>query len=766
MAREMAELEGRVTLRPWRLGLLVDTSSATDVREAIAKLSSVWGGIWMPILDVRSSIQSIEATGELYDVDALYSEVTDGLVGELLRKPGWRWEGRASFGAFGGDFGLRRGLLPLKALLRSGLDFAMPTWAAGHPDDLLLTATFGLAESLDAPLDEAADGRAVVGLGYLAAKIPPPTVIGALELGQMYLSVVNRRYLKNWGGIHILRGGAIEDVLEFWNARAFGSPLIALPAERTEGNLVEFLLRRGLPTLEPYRSMDGAESVSELPVWGLTDAGSEVQAIIRAAAGERGLSVAERPRGHREVRGFSGVRTSIQSSVRAETRPSSRAAYITLPRLPIREDDSVIEAGIVAAEVTWQSSDALDPRLSPRLPPHRRHSALVAHALATDGVEHVRVSVSGVVLGLDAHRDRVRVPLGNTLEAFRLLFDDADVEVSQSEVGLFQARAAERFGGPFSGFFSQPAARAALETTASRVEGITMPHLVQTVQSQRGGWPHPVMEPHVTPSAYATRVVHNLLFSGVFVPTTRVHCSHCRVQTRVSSDDLASRMQCEFCGEVFDLALSHALTKPEWRYRLAAHLRSDQVQALLPALAASSFLAQLRHTEEPPMPLVLGLQVEVDGRSIEVDVAAYIPDTEWITVLGEVKTGNRIDIHDVDNLVYLRERLARSGVRCILMFATLKDGFSPEEVATLRGLAERSHPTWDSMGRLVPNLPLTLTGLDLSHHPMDESHPWRWAGMQYAGLYGTAVESCRRNLGLTSCELSGSEVPPSLSWGD
>ncbi len=49
MVQAMGELRGRVMLRPWRVGLLVDTKSAAEVRAAIADMSSVWGGYHMPI---------------------------------------------------------------------------------------------------------------------------------------------------------------------------------------------------------------------------------------------------------------------------------------------------------------------------------------------------------------------------------------------------------------------------------------------------------------------------------------------------------------------------------------------------------------------------------------------------------------------------------------------------------------------------------------------------------------------------------------------
>jgi hypothetical protein len=227
-------------------------------------------------------------------------------------------------------------------------------------------------------------------------------------------------------------------------------------------------------------------------------------------------------------------------------------------------------------------------------------------------------------------------------------------------------------------------------------------------------------------------------------------------------------MTCEFCGQSFSLALSHGLTQPEWHYRLAAHLRPDQVQALLPALATTSLLSQLRHSEEPPLSNVLGLEVTIARRKIEIDVAVYLPEGDWAVVLGEVKTANEIDDKDIANLEFLRNALLAKGFRCLLAFSTLKNAFSAEEVLRLRALIERSRPVTLPRGESLPNLPLILTGPDLSHHPMSKDHPWRWASKDYSGIFGTAITSCERNLGLKgyAFDHGGAGMGVRFEWAD
>jgi hypothetical protein len=53
-------------------------------------LSAVWGGCYMPILDINEHIDVLKRRARQYDVDSLYADTTEGHVGELLQEPGYR----------------------------------------------------------------------------------------------------------------------------------------------------------------------------------------------------------------------------------------------------------------------------------------------------------------------------------------------------------------------------------------------------------------------------------------------------------------------------------------------------------------------------------------------------------------------------------------------------------------------------------------------------------------------------------------------------
>jgi len=68
--------------------------------------------------------------------------------------------------------------------------------------------------------------------------------------------------------------------------------------------------------------------------------------------------------------------------------------------------------------------------------------------------------------------------------------------------------------------------------------------------------------------------------------------------------------------------------------------------------------------------------------------------------------------------------------------------------------------------RVFPACLLLLTRTDLSLPTSTAEHPWRWGADHSMGVFGTAVESVRRNLGLENWEISNfeSRQKPIYEW--
>lgn len=741
-------------IRPWRVGILTDVTSVAKVRSAIAKLSSVWGGQFMPILDAGSSPADIERMATLFDVDALFAETEQGPANDFLQESEWSWGFGREWGPFGrGEYRFRKGLLPARAFIDTGTDFVQPRWDPKDPCDLVYSAIWGLGHRVGVAFRDGTatnEGPRRANLDRALQEIDQPgRITGAVNATAIHVSARERRYLDDLGGIFLIRPDSVSDVVTFWNMRSFGVDLLGVPSISQPGITSE-LLRGHLP--HSIVQSDEADAIFDIrvPVWGYGVASELVAQEIQDTVTGRGMVVSARNWADDWPHFvFQGLETQFSRTIRVDFRPNAQWVDVDLPRLPLDLGPGAIEHGVVAAEIDIRRVSGQDPRYASISPPYRRHSALLSYATRNDGIDHARISRSGgQVLGIDARRDSGRFCFVSNLEAFRLLFDDESVTVNKSDVGKFQTRAAEKFGGLYSGVFNQPGVRQAVLDAHSK-GGVPLERLRQAIEKGKGSWPDPIYE-RLSDQDYVTRELNRLLDSGIFVPVLRVHCSHCRVESWITADDIAAKMRCEFCAESFNLALSHSLARPSWRYRFASHLRPDQVQALLPPLAVSSLVSQLRHIEEPPLPHVLGLEVKNGKKQVEVDVAMYIPDPCWLVIIGEVKSANRVDENDIRNIEGVCASLRTAGVRSVPLFATLKDRFSDDEVSSLRRLVERSSYAKSSRGVSLPNVPLVLTGPDLSQPSGAPSHPWRWEDETYSGILGTAVSSCERNIGLKS----------------
>ena len=715
---QSALFRGKVGIRPWRVGLIIDVNDQDQVRDAISALTAVWGGIFMPILDHNVSIEEMQSAAKRFDVDSLYASESASApseeLEELLRAPGYCWHGRDDWGPFTPNEGrYSKGLLPANAL-RSDMQF--PPWYGPTSDDLIIHAYLGRTSS---PVPQSR---------------PILETASRIDLAGSYGRSVP-------SGLCVVRKDTPRDVVWYWNCRSLGGTAYPLAAESVvfnEAVLEELVLD------SPISDRASGGAGRGIIVWGLEDLGSAERIALEAWARLSDVELISDERDDSlNQYWFSGVERTNTSLFRTETVSTAHEIYVATPSLPLANDD--IGPGIVAAEVDFHEASGVDPRLSVSIPPYRQHAQLFGRALVR-GSNEVRVSRVGPVFGVQANADEISIPLPYNLDIMHKLFDDSTVSVTQSNEGQFQMRAAEMFGGATVGFFAQPGLRSAVMRVADRTIGVTLDELRQIITRDRGEWPYGILREDFSVSDYSRHQSNILLNSGLLVPTLDVECTHCRVVSRVNPDDLAANVLCEFCGEESRLALSLALTKPRWRYRLAAHVAAEKIRAFLPAMAAAGVLSDFQHVEAPPPSHVFGLTVTQYGKHpIEADIATILHEDRWTVVLGEVKNHHPIDANDVENLKSLQILLSSKGVPCVVLFATLKDTFSEDEKGIIRASIDRMRTTTTRRGRAVTLAPLVLTKRDMSLHPLHEDHPWRW-GELGDGVFGIALESCKRNL--------------------
>lgn len=741
--RSTALYRGRVSVRPWRIAVLTDTSDLDKVSQAITQLSSVWGGLYMPILDTNLHKDTLRKVADWFDVDSVYAENAPDELDEFLRSSHYGWRGRARYAPFADDTGLRMGPLGANALAApAGIE--LDAWQGPTDPAIAVAAYLGKSFSND----ELTGCRSINDTTRL------------LRLATNYARPTPR-------GFVVLRDENGRDAVQFWNCRSVSNATYPLTTSSAEFNAAVLADIHDVSVFsEPSPGGTKNATPTKIPVWGYDDLNTAEQERLEQWATERQSQLTSSSRDEALMgTWFPGFERIASNRFRFDARPTARLIPLDIPKLPL-QDNVGAYPGIVAAEVDFHEASGVDPRLTVSIPPYRRHAKLIDRP--GYGADQTRISSVGPVLGVQADLDEISVSNAYQLDVMQLLFDDDKVVVGQSDEGKFQTRAAELFGGPLAGHLNQPGVRAAIQEACTRTAGITLGHLQNIVSSQRGDWPDPLRAFNETPQQYAELQVRLLLNSGMLVPSLHIQCPECRTSLRLAPEQLGTIVRCEFCGADVRLALALTLTKPEWRFRLAGYLPASRIEAFLPAMAASGVLAGMNnHVEGPPASHMFGLEVQLPGhRKVEVDVAMIMHEDGWLVVLGEVKNHNPIDSNDARNLVSLCSVLFDKGVPAIPLFATFKEEFSLDERQAIRAAMDKTPRGLSVRGQHLPLTPLMLTRRDMSLPFFHDDHPWCWTEPGTGtGLVGIALESCKKHLGLQNVDwASTKDHNPRFSW--
>ena len=272
-----------VKTRPLRLAYLVDPNSAGQVREAIRLSSSLWGGAYFPIIPLHKRVPAtwrdkpLKAPSakavilgylEAFDPDILVqfsrevpSFVTD--IGLRIIKPEEVWnvldEGRSLSPGFGiGIFEILNDVFekhfrytskyPMRVILPQMprmLSLFWTSWLGELPAKVvpLLEGSFSeplQIETMKFTVEQLSD--------TMAGNVLFPRRIAQYGLNH------HSRHSRSRGGaaVYFLDATKVEDIVDFWNLRALGGPVIPVPKQlkgdsQLKDIIIEFLRRHRRP---------------------------------------------------------------------------------------------------------------------------------------------------------------------------------------------------------------------------------------------------------------------------------------------------------------------------------------------------------------------------------------------------------------------------------------------------------------------------------------------------------------------------------------
>lgn len=689
-------------LRPERIAVVVDPRSIEQVQRAVAFHSGVWGGACSPIVPALrrrprwwTDFPLRELNGPAITAGYLDAWSPDALVVmDDAYVPSARLDLRASLPeeVEGGPQGTRLGMSidrVLEYLYREERRFVQADpqdiWLMETPDDALrpfVEAVFGqvtperrsfFVESLSADAVEATPET------YWQATVRDSrSILSPLRLGRAGLRRDSRRILGPTA--FVLDAASPPDLIDFWNLRAAGHDVIALPVQWWDPLLP--MLGRDLAS-RPLEVM----FARSLPEDGVDDCDAQLRALQLDATWAAYPTLWRNARSfRRDTTHWWATRDSIDVPVRRE--------YVEIaPLVPSFVDDRDVFDDRWVTLLTVRPSLVHD-EIATLFPPEIDVDAL-RRLLNVVSATDVRATEKGIAFTRAFPRDAVvcRLPRAEMTICALLAGRGHTAEVSKE--GHLTLGMIRRLGGingvnliAGDGMIRMLEKMARSEAAAIRPNGLR-----DAIKSIPGMTPRRVDD-------YRRRLIERKVFESA----APIECPHCHHRGLFGPDEIGERLRCEECLREFPFP--HEAPPGDWQYRTLGGFRTRRGSAVgrYPVMLALRFLSRLRGSDHDlnwSTSLHVGNIGEVDFLALCTrGMRGFGSDVDLL--LGEAKLHKPLDDHDFQRARRLRRHLPDA----VLVFATLNEnGFTGPERDELLQLAR---PTVTSTRQLPPRANLML----------------------------------------------------------
>ncbi|MFB7249062.1 hypothetical protein ACFCYX_42365 [Streptomyces populi] len=751
MGTGTAEIAGQIFLRPVRIGLVFQPT-LDSLTKSIKLATTAWGGMYFPFID--PTCENPLSLASKLDVDALYAVDGHTESDRLSRSVGYRWQGGAEWGPFSNQVGYGSGhIQSIDWLIGDTLNGSQLTyyqWEDENPLKSVLLALHGDYD--DGTVGELARSAfcaksrtCTLGSGELVARTGEIEEISPIQVTSREIAY---RGEAHGHGVVVVRPDNAGDIVQFWNLRASGlhvHPWVVGHDPASHSSVSEWLnrvLQRRLirhsirgdgVDLGPCISIHLPEGVDVIPVALETEL--QTRGIsFRATSGEDFIH---------SWRGRHPFHTEFGEFFRAESS-RGRVFDVPIPNLDGARWRRGHEPGFLVADISLDSVTGLAPDMVVAMPAARELSPLVdAREFLTQRIH--RATDDGRAVAVRADDRTVSVRAVNATSIIETLMNGEGWKFQQTGNGKFSTRLIEKLGGSYSYVANQPSVRTALMKASASHAGLPFAALLSYAKRQRGAWPGVLSG--TSRDEYPALVIRHLLARKALQPFLPIRCPECTVEMTVSPEDLRSEFSCELCGAQFPLGLALGMhVRNDWSYKIAGNIAPDRLGETLPVMATVSILSGYRSTSAN-YPYALGVSVDSPHGKFEVDVVMALAESHPpLIVIGEVKSYmDSVTAEDLEHLRFLQSHLRAKNIDCYIMVATLRDELPDETVDALKAFCENIPSSFSP--RILPILPIVLTGKNLSVPQFHDDSPWEWQdpGTRLSGL---ALESCRRNIGL------------------
>jgi hypothetical protein len=751
-----------IKVRPVKLAYLVDPNNKNQVREAIRLSSTLWGGVYFPILPLHRRMPKTWR-----EVPFKAPEAKKVMLGYIE--------------AFDPDILVQFSRTVPEFIAKTGLRIIQPTdvWA-GLANDGNLSPKFGIGifELLKDLFDEHFRYKAKYPVKVVIPKIPvqwallwaslfgeiPPTLSDILEkryaepleihntdftpekltemlagdilfprrIVQRGLTTFNHSGHGRDAALYFLDATNVEDIVDFWNLRAMGKQVLPIPKQLRNDpalkNLVIGFLRHHR---RPWRHNPKVCDIASI-IRGRSRTMDELQEYAKT------LTIAKEPDDpsessflslqHWYPRVWDEWARDKDGAVPADVYGKAEgAAEVDLKKLQITFKPLLPE---FAYEFGYQGEARCANEIAFRLYGSDDYVAEVFPKSSGENYKRVisswasfrgewRVGRHGLVrLVRDDFGETRDIPTAESVMFSWLT--DLGWKPELSPPGLLAKQIYRQLDGFLSVLKNEKMLGLLEHMNGGRVKRDGSPVDQNTVSNERE-LPIGEVKSRLEGSSKMGDLYGYLLSKGVFKLGLRIQCPHCLRHSWFGLESVRDTLSCPRCLNVFEAVKT--VPNATWSYKTTGPFSvpqyADGAYAVL--LTLGFFSDHNLHTMRTTP--VLSFQAEgPDGKKLETDAALFWQDAIFGEkrdgiLFAECKTYDQFKARDFKRM----RQLAKTFPGAVLVFSVLRESLSPKEINGITRIAKAGRKYWKNERPINPVL--ILTGTELLNH---SGPPYCW----------------------------------------
>jgi hypothetical protein len=761
-------------VRPLKLALLVDPDSPSQVRQAIRLACSLWGGMFFPIIPLHKRMPAswrdgpvrapsaeavIKGYVEAFDPDLLvqFAAVLPGYVGDFRLRVVTPQE-------VYGDRGGERVMEPSVGIgvidVMTDIFEECFKYKAKFPEKVIiprLPRKFGLFwASVFGEYDDRV-ASAILDEHSEALDVAQPDLSLDDYLDLTDTSVLFPRRITAWGlsshgglgfgspaCVYFMDAANVEDVIDYWNLRATGRNVVPLPkqfaeAETFKESVQRFLIAQRRPWRHDPQHFHTASIVrsrhstmEEMTVFAKT------LCLPKEGAGESARRYFGLQHWYPRIweewaRGHDGGVANIYGEGEAAIEISSAAdlEMRVKPLLPtFKKGPWFSSHGVCANEFDLRLYGA-DEHLA-EVFPKASGEKLIRAISGFAGNDEWRIGRHGLV-HLVSRTYAISRTVPSSESVFFAWLADHGWKAELSPPGVLAKQIFKRLSG-FPRYIADRTILGMIEYMNGGAVGKNGEQLAGSRLPIEREISAGELKAKLSGRAGKGTLYDDFVAKGIFRLGLRTKCPNCQRNSWFPVSGLRESIECPKCLGTF-AAAGNIETSSSWFYRTAGPFSvpnyADGAFAVLIALDAVSdrMRGSLRTTAVP------SFTATASGKaSLEADFAMFWresargDDREGL-LFGESKTYGLFESKDIERM----RSLAKTFPGSVLVFSTLRESLSPQEIKALARLAKEGRKYWKAERPINPVLILTGTELLKWERP-----PMCWSEAQqkrFANVY-------------------------------